>query len=307
MGRLLTKALIVGAGSIGTRHARVLTELGHDVAIVTARDDLAVRAFRDLREAVGSFDPSYVVIANETALHATAVQELSQCGYAATVLIEKPLAIDPDAFGPAPFARVGVGFNLRFHPVITRLAEVLAGQKVHTIEVYAGQDLASWRPGRKLADQYSTSRAQGGGVLRDLSHELDYLGWLFGECHGVFARGGRLTDVTRDSDDAWGIVARYERSPIATIQLNYLDTQKRRRIVVNSTAGTIEADLIAATLRINDSLEAFDVDSDTTYRELHKAMLNPGATVPTVPEALETDRVITMIEQSAAQATWIER
>jgi predicted dehydrogenase len=247
------------------------------------------------------------VIATATALHAHSFQQLSSLGYLGTVLVEKPFAIPQDLTSELVFARVGVGFNLRFHPVLVRLSEVLLGQTVYTVEAYAGQDLSTWRPGRALESQYSTSKRQGGGVLRDLSHELDYLSWLFGTCDGIFARGGRLTTMTKDSDDAWGIVASYERAQIVTLQLNYLDTQKRRRIVVNSSAGTIEADLVASTLRVNDKTESFEIDANNSYQALHQAMLDDSnAAVTTVSEALATDNLIAMIERSAASNQWIE-
>ena len=303
----MTKALVIGAGSIGERHASLLTELGHEVASLTARTDLPRAVYHNLSSALHDFAPTYVVIATATGLHAQSFQQLSALGYSGIVLVEKPFAIPEVVTASASFTRVGVGFNLRFHPVIIRLSEILANQTVYTVEAYAGQELSTWRPGRSLESQYSTSKQEGGGVLRDLSHELDYLGWLFGGCKGVFARGGRLSTVTRDSDDAWGIVANYERAPIVTLQLNYLDSQKRRRVVINSSIGTVEVNLVADTLKVNERTEHFEIDGNASYRALHKAMLNdPDAPVTTVSEACATDKIITMIEQSAASEKWIE-
>jgi predicted dehydrogenase len=145
-------------------------------------------------------------------------------------------------------------------------------------------------------------------VLRDLSHELDYLSWLLGECQGVFALGGRLGSVTDDSDDAWGIIARHERAPIVTLQLNYLDTQKRRRIVLNTSSGTIEADLVASTIRVNGVEESFDSDRNSSYRAMHEAMLNdPKSHVATAGDGIVTDQTIAMIERSASDRRWVER
>ena len=300
----VSKALIIGAGSIGTRHSFVLEDLGLDTAFVTSRTDLDSTTFTGIPEALDAFAPDYVVVANETALHAGAVQQLALAGYTGTLLVEKPLAVEVSALGG--FSRVGIGFNLRFHPALVALREAAADADVFTAEAYVGQALPSWRPGRPLREQYSAVKSRGGGVLRDLSHEIDYLGWLLGECRGVFARGGRLGTVTVDADDAWGVVAEYERAPVVTLQLNYLDTHTRRRVVLNTSRGTMAADLIASTVRIGDVEKAFTVTPNGNYRAMHEAMLSAaGAGVATGREAGETDLVIDMIERSAATAEWV--
>ncbi|MEO8261548.1 MAG: Gfo/Idh/MocA family oxidoreductase [Pseudolysinimonas sp.] len=299
----MTRALIVGAGSIGLRHARVLAGLGHDVAAVTARDDLDVPVYRDLASAVSGHDPEYVVIATETARHHVGVAGLLDAGYRGALLIEKPLAVDPSAL--TEFERVGVAFNLRFHPVIVALRAALAGTTVLTVEAYAGQHLSGWRPGRPVEEQYSAHADAGGGALRDLSHELDYLASLFGPARGVFARGGRLADVTVDSDDAWGIVAEFATAPIVTLQVNYLDTRTRRRLVINTGATTIEADLIRRTLTVDGESTDFAVAADDTYRAMHEALLGGADGVTTVAEAAATDALINMIETSAATREWV--
>ncbi len=297
----MTRSLVVGAGSIGQRHAVVLADLGHDVAIVSARTD--VGAFASIPDAVAEFVPEYVIVATPTARHADSVASLSSAGYAGLLLVEKPVAVDGAAL--AAFERVGVGFNLRFHPVIARMRELLSATTVHTVEAYVGQHLSTWRPDRPAAEQYSASRAAGGGALRDLSHEFDYLGWLLGGIRGVFALGGRLTDLTVDSDDAWAIVAEYAAAPVVSLQLNYLDRPGRRRITANTAAGTYVADVVAGTVETPGGIERFDVERNTSYRALHVAMLEGSDAVCTAAEAVETDRVIAMVERSATAREWV--
>ena len=254
--------------------------------------------------AVADTRPSYVVIATDTQKHRTSVEELSSAGYDGLLMVEKPLMTAPSAFDQ--FERVGVGYNLRFHPVILRLKEILSVSEIYTVEVYAGQHLSSWRPGRPVQEQYSSSLDRGGGVLRDLSHEFDYLTLMLGRCLGIFARGGRLARLTEDSDDAWGMVAHYERAPVLTLQLNYLDSLGRRRIVANTSVGTVEADLVAGTVAFEGEVEAFASDRNSTYRAMHRAMLS-GNPVATVLEASDTDDVIGMVERSKTERKWIER
>jgi predicted dehydrogenase len=297
----------VGAGSIGTRHGDVLTGLGCEIAYVTARTDLAHPVFTDLDAGLGAIEPEYVVVANETERHAATVELLAATGYAGRVLVEKPLSTPSSIVESASFSVLGVGYNLRFHPIVEALAAALGSARILTVEVYAGQHLSTWRPHRPVREQYSSVARRGGGVLRDLSHEFDYLDLLLGRCTGVFARGGRLGEVTVDSDDAWGIVARFERAPVVTVQLNYLDTQTRRRVVANTGDSTIEADFVNSTLRVDGDLTIFATDRNASYAAMHTAMLShDGANVTTAADAARTDALIATIERSAAERVWIE-
>ena len=50
--------------------------------------------------------------------------------------------------------------------------------KVFNINIISNSYLPKWRK-RDYRTSYSSSKSQGGGVLLDLSHELDYLTWIF--------------------------------------------------------------------------------------------------------------------------------
>ena len=305
----MTTALIVGGGSIALRHGRVLQGLGAGVAFVSSRTDLDGVVHPSVDAAISSGMPDYVVVANDTSRHAEAVSQLTQSGYTGRLLIEKPAVVDPQH--TASFSHVGVAFNLRFHPVIARLREVLSGMPVdeHVIQVeaYAGQWLPDWRPDRPVNEQYSAHVARGGGVLRDLSHELDLVQWLIGKATGVFARGGRIGDVTVDSDDSWNVVLEHTTRATTSLQLNYFDRPGARFLRVVTSHRTFEANLTSSTLSVNGDSQSFEIERDDTYRAMHEDMLRDHATVATIAAASETDALILDIELSAKTKKWIER
>jgi predicted dehydrogenase len=305
----VTTALIVGGGSIALRHGRVLQGLGAEVSFVSSRTDLDGVVYPTVDAAIPSGMPDYVVVANDTSRHAEAVSQLTQAGYSGRLLIEKPAVVDPQH--TASFSYVGVAFNLRFHPVIVRLREMLEAMPIdeHVIQVeaYAGQWLPDWRPDRPVNEQYSAHVARGGGVLRDLSHELDLLQWLIGKTTGVFARGGRIGDVTVDSDDSWNVVLEHTTRATTSLQLNYFDRPGARFMRVVTSHRTLEANLTSSTLSINGESQHFAIERDDAYRAMHEDMLTHQATVATIAAASETDALILDIELSAQTKKWIER
>ncbi len=289
------RALVVGLGSIGRTHARVLAELGATVEAVTRRgsEELTAHASIEAAIATGPFD--YVVVGSATSEHAADVAALAGTGFAGTLLIEKPVAMrSGELLAELPFERVGVGYNLRFHPAVGWLRRQLEGQPALVVDVAAQSFLPEWRPGRDHRETASGSRARGGGVLRDLSHELDLMLWLFGEPHRTMALVGNLGGLGIDAETAACAVLALERAPVATLRLSYLDRLPERRVRVTTASDTLEADLLSGECRSSSGGERCEIDWTKTYADLHLAMLGPDpAAVCTLGEGL---RVVACIE-----------
>lgn len=299
---------MVGYGSIGARHARLLTELGCPTAIVSGRQVDFPVVYSGLVSALAGYCPDYVVIANSTSLHHDTLVELAAAGFSGRVLVEKPLF---DLCKPVPlasFQSISVAYNLRFHPVIQRLRALVAAETVLSVHAYVGQYLPDWRPGTDYRHSYSASARQGGGALRDLSHEFDYLGWLFGNWRAVTALGGHVSSLEIDSDDLFVLLMQTNRCPVVSVQVSYLDRIARRRIVVNTDRHTIEVDLVGGTVVVDREIETFAVERDQTYREMHRAILNKDVTMLcTVEEGVATLQLIEAAERANQRKEWAIR
>ncbi len=291
------RALVVGLGSIGARHARVLADLGATVEAVSRRgsaEGTTTHASIEAALAAGPYD--YCVVASATSDHAADVAALAGAGFAGKLLVEKPVALrSGEVPAELPFARLGVGYNLRFHPAVGWLRRQLEGQDALVVDIAAQSFLPEWRPGRHPRETASGSRARGGGVLRDLSHELDLMLWLFGEPRRATALGGNLGDLGIDAETAVGAVLELERAPIATLRLSYLDRLPERRVRVTTASDTLEADLLSGECRSSSAGERYEIDWTKTYADLHLAMLGPDpAAVCGLGEGL---RVVACIEE----------
>ena len=300
-------ALVIGMGAIGQRHARLLGDLDLDVAVVSRHDESTARRYPSLDAALRRERPAYVVVANETVAHLPTLTALAGHGYAGTVLVEKPLFDRPAPLPRHRFAGLYVGYNLRFHPVLREVARLLADEPAISAQIYVGQHLPDWRPGRDYRETSSASRAAGGGVLRDLSHELDYMSWLFGPCRRVAALGGRFSPLAIDSDDVQALLLAFERCPVATAQLNYLDRPGGRTIVINTASRTIRADLLRGTVQVNAEPEQhFPSERDETYRAQHRAALgNNRDGLCTAAEGAAVLDLVAAIETAGATGQWI--
>jgi predicted dehydrogenase len=302
------RALIVGFGSIGRRHAEVLDGLGFVSDVVSRRaEGDGGPVFATIGEALAQHSYEYAVVADETARHGHSIAALVAAGHRGTVLVEKPLFAARQSVPSHDFQHAAVAYNLRFHPAVRALRETLGGEMPQVAHFYVGQWLDDWRAGRAGTSSYSGHRAAGGGALRDLSHELDLVGWLFGDWREVAALGGRFGTVTADADDAWGILLVCERCPLVVLHLNCLDRVPQRAITVQAGGRTIHADLVAGSVRVDGETQTFSVERNATYRDMHRAVLTRSEEACSLAQGLRTVDLIATIEQASAGRRWIGR
>jgi predicted dehydrogenase len=300
------KALIIGYGSIGSRHARALDSLGLDVAVVSRRDVDVKKTYTNIAGALADEIPDYVIVASRTHDHHDDLSTLAEAGYNGTVLVEKPLFHTGQDVPGHSFKDAFVAYNLRFHPVLRRFKEILNDSRPHAVHAYVGQYLPDWRPDTDYRKGYSASRAEGGGVLRDLSHELDYLNWMLDGWTQLTAMGGHVSGLEIDSDDVFSVLLETRLCPVVSVQMNYLDSALRREVLALTDRGTISADLVLGTIEFDGNIETFPVESDTTYIAQHKAATTGDkGTLCTLTEGLAVVGMIDAAEMAASKGIWV--
>jgi predicted dehydrogenase len=295
-------AVVIGLGSIGQRHARVLSELGHGVTTVSRRGD---GDYTSIASAIAGAHPGYAVIATETSQHAESLRLLAEADFRGSVLVEKPLFAHAAPAPAYPFASLVVGYNLRFHPVMTAFAELLGGRSAITVSAYVGQDLRDWRPGRDHRTTASATQEAGGGVLRDLSHELDYLLWLFGPWRRVAALGGSSGARDVDVDDHFDLLLEMQRSQAVQVHMDYLDQPGIRKIRVNLATETIEADILGGRLTVNGKAHEYPSERDESYKNMHRAAIEGRAPICTFAEGLAVMDLIDASERALQSRMWV--
>lgn len=304
----MSSVVIVGYGSIGQRHADILSSMGHNVGVVSRRPVAHGFSFCDLAESLEKLDPEYVVVANQTNQHVLTLNDLAKLGYRGHVLVEKPI-FSVNTSPPAhAFASLRIGYNLRYHPLIRRLRSELEGKQVCSYQAYVGQYLPNWRPNSDYRQSYSAHADQGGGVLLDLSHELDYTLWMLGEWKAVAARGGHVSDLEIDSADCFSLLIETERCQTTLIQMNYLDRRTRREIIVNTTESSFRVDLVSGQFELDSDTAKMPFDRNESFRAMHADILsNGGGDSATVEEALAVLALAEGAEKAAKMDSWVRR
>jgi predicted dehydrogenase len=302
-------ALVIGYGSIGERHARLLAQMGSRVGVVSRRPGVFPAIYETVTSALAADTFDYVVIANETNAHQAALNELITCGYAATVLVEKPLWETGAAkLEPPAEMSVYVGYVLRFMPGLMTLKALLEGHTIISAEVRAGSYLPDWRPGRDYRTTASASLKHGGGVLRDLSHELDYLLWLVGPWKRLAAIGGHRSDLEIETDDVYLLLGEAQAGAAFSVSLNYVDRVEERWIVVTTDRDTFRLDLVTGLLTVSGmTVEVEQTGIDTLYIRQHAAAFTGSEPCCTFRDGMAVVGMIEAAERAASEKRWIER
>lgn len=261
------KALVVGGGSIGSRHLRNLRELGVEPLGLVETDasrreaiaaDLAVSAFSNLPAGL-DWKPDFAVVATPTHLHVEQTWQVVKAGV--SVFVEKPLAHAPEHL--AELAEVVekknlislVGCNMRFHPGPARVKQLLDEGRLGKIlfaRVHVGSYLPEWRPNADYRDNYAARVASGGGCIMDCIHEIDLARWYLGEVLSVFCCAGHLSALEIETEDVASMICRHNSGAISEIHLDYVQRTYDRGCQIVGESGTIFWDFNGGAVRWYD-------------------------------------------------------
>lgn len=254
---MIDRVLIAGYGSIGRRHLRLARRLlpSAEIRVLRHQECVDVPEYANgclsrLEDAI-HFAPHIAVIANPAAMHLNVALPLAQAGV--HLLIEKPLATslagvdDLIAACQAHNTVLMTGYNLRFLPSLRRFRELLSDGfigRVLSVRSESGQYLPSWRPDTDYRNSVSARKDLGGGVLLELSHELDYLRWVFGRVEWVQATLRQQSDLDIDVEDTAHVTLgfgpdRKGRQLIAALSVDFIRHDSTRNCTAIGVMGSL--------------------------------------------------------------------
>ena len=255
------KILVIGFGSIGRQHIRNLKVCDKKFSIALLRKHtkdkdlgdcqaLVDHVFFDERQAL-QWKPEAAVVCNPAPLHIPTAIGCARAG--AHLFIEKPLS--NSLRGLETLVRecrrrkltVMVGYLLRFSPGLRAVKKILSQKKVGRVlwmEAVVGHNLKRWRPGRDYRHTVSAHKNLGGGVLWELSHEIDYVTSLGGELKQLSAQVDKLSDLKMDAPDFCELNMEFKNKVRARIHLDMFDHARQRFCRIVGTQGTLVWDLL---------------------------------------------------------------
>ena len=284
---MVNNVAIIGLGSIGRRHLRLIRELRPNINIIAVRSgksekvqeekiaDKIVYTIEDIKNT----GIQAAIIATPATFHADQALRLMNLGI--HVLIEKPLShslenVDELLRAAGELDAVGlVGYCLRYGPAALKFKEILATEKIGqilSVQVNCSSYLPDWRLNMDYRQSVSAKKELGGGVLLELSHELDYIRWFFGDMKSVYANIQNSGTLDIDVEDSADMIFESEQGYPVSVHLDFNSRNTRRECMVRCSNGDLTWDAVDHKViwQPADGLEeaeTYQDDHDYIYRE----------------------------------------
>ena len=286
------KFVIVGLGSIGKRHQKNLKALGYET-IPCHRDD-------NLKKILDQHRSDGVFICNPTSLHLPVAMIAAEAGF--PIFLEKPVSHnlkDIDKLIRLIKQKkliVEVGYQFRYEPKLNQLKKNLDNiGKIETVEIISSSYLPDWRPETDYRQNYAAKKELGGGVLLDLSHEIDYAVWLFGKAKKVTAKLEQSKELKLETETIADLTLEHDSNVISQIHLDYVTKGYIRNCQIIGENGKLNWDFA----KIKDS----DWDINEMYldeiKHFIKAIKGDIEPMPTIEEGKHVVEICEAAKESS--------
>ena len=278
---------IIGLGSIGCRHLRLVRELRPKLNIIAVRSGMGKKVGEEklldamvysLEEAI-DYGIEAAIVATPAVYHVQQAIELM--GNGIHVLIEKPLSHSLEDVNKLLRVKknskvVGlVGYCLHYNSGALKFNDMLKNDKIGKIlhvRVDCGSYLPDWRKGQDYRKSVSAKSELGGGVLLELSHELDYIRWFFGEMKNVFANIQNSSTLNIDVEDTVDMIFESNNGFPVSIHLDFNSRSNRRKCIARCSNGdliwdAIDNKVIWQPAEGIEEVEEYENDRNYVYKE----------------------------------------
>lgn len=265
---MIKKILIIGFGSIGEKHFKVLNKLSYktEILVYTKRKKLKINFTNSLYKVI-DFNPDFIFVCSETNRHLNHIEFINKHFRKKIVLIEKPI-FHKNINTEFKNNLYLVGYNLRFHPVILFIKKKIKKLKTFSVKISCSSYLPDWRPNRDYSKTYSSIKKAGGGVLLDLSHEFDYLQWLFGKITKIEKIYiDKISNLKINVEDISIILGKIKKI-FFNININFFSKVNERIIIIDAANYTIKGNLLES------KVEIFNKNKNYTYNFSKQSMLS---------------------------------
>jgi predicted dehydrogenase len=151
---------------------------------------------------------------------------------------------------------LALGYNLRFSPSLNHfkayLSEGRVG-KIFSVRSEVGQYLPSWRPQADYRKGVSARRELGGGVLLELSHDLDYLRWIFGEVLSAQVLASKQSDLEIDVEDTAHVLLKFESGLTARLDMDFVRHDRMRQCIAIGKTGSLKWDALRGSIEVYEA------------------------------------------------------
>ena len=241
----MRKVLIIGTGNIAIRHFQNILKLKITNQIkILSRFNSAGNISKNVKNYIitdmhktRKFNPNFILICSPSSLHIADLIKFSSIFPLAKIFCEKPLTSkykEINKIDKINTDKIYVGYQFRFNKLVLKLKSIIKKKiygNVLSYKFVTGQDIKDWRPNKKLINTVSINSKLGGGVMLELSHEIDLSLFLFGKPKNILCKNKKTKYKNFNVEDNSNIFLEY-KNYISTICIDMFNPIKKRDLYV---------------------------------------------------------------------------
>ncbi len=261
------RIVIFGFGSIGRKYVRLIKKFFPNIEVyiissgkinIYEESNLIDGYYKDDKN-IQELNPDAVIIASPATQHLS--DSLNCLDLEIPILIEKPISNSLKNISNfkkkiiEKKSKILIGYVLRYSSNVNLFKKNITNHNLGDLlfaRLICSSYLPQWRPNQDYRRTVSASSKYGGGVLLELSHEIDYANWFFGpffKVQAVLKNSGTL-DI--DVEDTADLVLTNMQGMNVVIHLDFCSRYPTRKCKLYGSKATMNLDFLEKKIEIVD-------------------------------------------------------
>ena len=226
-----------------------------------------------------------------------------------SIFLEKPFSHNLTSFKKltnnlpqaSNLPKIFIGYNLRYSNALIKFKEKVNNNKYGKllyINCQVGRSLDQWRNNNlKLA---ASSKRKGGGVILELSHELDYLNWIFGPLKYVNSKINKVKKFNFGVEENYFAIFKTVNNSLISLSVDMVRCDAKRFCEAIFDKATIKLDLIEGSVIITKKKilynYKFNRDLDNSYSNMWNRYLKKDKNNLTKNVIRDSSKILGLID-----------
>ena len=317
--------LVIGSGNIAIRHIKNIKNIfPNKIIYVLKRTNIQLDKFfygknivviKSLEEITSMNNKSIALICSPASNHSDDIKITIKKGF--NIFVEKPLMTNRNRISSLvnTVSKTNkithIGYNMRFTNRIDFIKKKIFTNKISNIKsvhINVFTDFRKWRNNKNYKETVSFNRALGGGVINELSHEVDYMIYLFGKPKSVIVY--KIDQHKLKSDVELNIKAtfKYHNNLNINFCANMLSNENERKCIISTKNENIIINHLANQIKIsgkkNSIIRFKDSVNDSYMKEvkyIFKCISKNVKSIFSIQSLISTQYVLNAMHSSLNQ------
>jgi len=302
---------IIGYGSIGKKYADLLKKNFKNFKIILVRSGKHKKNKNSFDEVIGlknilELKPFFCIISSYTSEHINNALFLAKNNI--PFFVEKPLSNNLKNLSKLNSVIKKkkllnqVGYVFRHKKLFKYLKQILLKENIISANIICVSDLKKWRKGIHFTQTNSAQKKFGGGVLLELSHEIDYCRFLFDEITHIICNFKSKKNLKLNVEDEAKIYAKTKKNILLSIFLSFSSKIENRSCTIMTDKGFINFDIRKNEIIYYGKKISFKKDKQNMYlcqlKYFLSSLKKSKKGYPSIEDGIKTQKVLSAATKS---------